>query len=159
MVLRRWEYDKIIWFYQLSWQCKLATVKKKHAVTQNLRHHSVFHRAWLLKKPTCLAPLSDFYFRLAWSLTAFCNLSYLLLWLNPMLTQQLQIAFLYLSTCHLPVVLRVLILALTKRKLYVWRTYIITPRSTISMLHSVNHFVTGNLFAPFSEQSAGDTYM
>ena len=28
MVLRRWEYYKIIWFYQLSWQCKLATVKR-----------------------------------------------------------------------------------------------------------------------------------
>ena len=27
-MLRRWEYYKIIWFYQLSWQCKLATVKR-----------------------------------------------------------------------------------------------------------------------------------
>ena len=26
-MLRRWEYYKIIWFYQLSWQCKLATAK------------------------------------------------------------------------------------------------------------------------------------
>ena len=28
VVLRRWEYYKIIWFYQLSWQCKIATVKR-----------------------------------------------------------------------------------------------------------------------------------
>ena len=33
VVLRRWEYYKIIWFYQLSWQCKLATNRSDEGLT------------------------------------------------------------------------------------------------------------------------------
>ena len=44
MVLRRWEYYKIIWFYQMGWQCKLAIVKRfeswRSSVSPSLRRRA-----------------------------------------------------------------------------------------------------------------------
>ena len=67
MVLRRWEYYKIIWFYKLSWQCKLATVKSEGLTLETSAFESLYGGQFTLStqliKPNYLVLLTLSWFQ------------------------------------------------------------------------------------------------
>lgn len=94
------------------------------AFRQNLGHN--FSQFVALQDSHTL--LIDFYLCLVWSLTVFFLVQFVIFAFMVISNVETAVAnsFLSLSTCHSHVVLRVLILALSKGKFHICKTYIIT---------------------------------